>query len=403
MPSRVLVRSRAALLCASLAAVFLAGCGTSSGGNSAVTVSGSTLTVYAGQPPGGSGGQAAADTLDAEQLALSQAGGKAGRFAVKLIKLGGAEISDNARTAIQNKTTIGYLGELVPGTSQVSIEILNQQGVLVVSPADTADYLTQATPAVSGSPTKYYPSRSTYHQTFARVVPNTAVEAKAQVQEIRSEGVTKLYVASDEQPYGAAIAQEVTQNARQAGLSVVSGPSTEAAVKSSAADGMFYGASDDSPSAGKAAATVLDDVSAAAPTIRLFASSGLYDPSFVSRLSPATQERITLSSPGFLSKDLTPAGKQFVASFRSAYGHQPATQAIFGYEAMSALLAVIGSAGANGNNRADIVQDFRAIKNRQSVIGTYSIQGGDPSIAPFVFSHVHSGQLMPERFRQVQG
>ncbi|HEY2260813.1 MAG TPA: ABC transporter substrate-binding protein [Solirubrobacteraceae bacterium] len=403
MPSRVLVRSRAASLCAGLAAILLAGCGSTSGGNSAVSVSGSTLTVYAGQPPGGSGGQAAADTLDAEQLALTQAGGKAGKFAVKLIKLHGAEISDNARTAIQNKTTIGYLGELQPGTSQVSVQILNQQGVLVVSPADTADYLTQSSPAVAGSPSKYYPSRSTYHETFARVVPNSAAEAEAQVQEMHSLGVTKLYVASDGQPYGAALAQEVSQDARQAGLGVVSGPGNQSAVKSSAADGMFYGASDDSPSAAKAATAVLDGASGAVPTIKLFAPSGLYDAAFVSGLSAATQERITLSSPGFLPKNLTAAGRQFVSSFRSAYGRQPATEAIFGYEAMSALLAVIGSAGANANNRADIVSDFRAIKNRQSAIGTYSIEGGDPSIAPFVFSHVHGGQLVPERFLQVQG
>jgi ABC-type branched-subunit amino acid transport system substrate-binding protein len=166
---------------------------------------------------------------------------------------------------------------------------------------------------------------------------------------------------------------------------------------------MFYGASVDSQTAGKAAGTLLDGVSAAEPTIKLFAPSGLYDAAFVSQLSPATQERLTLSTPGFLPKDLTPAGKQFGSSFRSAYGHQPATQAIFGYEAMSALLAVISSAGANANNRADIVQDFRSIKDRQSAIGTYSIEGGDPSIAPFVFSHVHSGQLVPERFLQVQG
>ena len=49
-----------------------AGCTTTAGG-STVTATGNTLTIYAGQPPGG-GAQAAQDVLDAERLALSQAG-----------------------------------------------------------------------------------------------------------------------------------------------------------------------------------------------------------------------------------------------------------------------------------------------------------------------------------------
>ncbi len=170
------------------AAVALAGCSTNAkGGASTVTVSGTTLTVYASQPPGGSGGQEASDIVDAEQLALQHAGGKAGKYTVKLVELHGQELSDNARTAIENQTSIAYLGELQPGTSQIPVEITNQQGLLVVSPADTAAYLTQPVPPpVATSPSSYYPSRSTYNETFARVVPNSAVEAKAIVAEMQA-------------------------------------------------------------------------------------------------------------------------------------------------------------------------------------------------------------------------
>ncbi len=196
------------------AALALGGCSSAGrGGSSAVTVSGRTLSVYASQPPGGSGGQADTDLLDAEQLALQQAGGKAGSFTVRLVKLHGRELSDNARTAVEDQSAIAYLGELQPGTSQVSVEILNQQGLLQVSPADTAVYLTQAIPPVSSSPSSFYPSHATYQETFARVVPNSGVEAKALVQEMALQHVSKLYVASDDQKYGAALALEVSQAA----------------------------------------------------------------------------------------------------------------------------------------------------------------------------------------------
>ncbi len=397
MFTRVPVRTPAVWIFA-CAALALAGCSSSStGGKSSVTVKGNTLTVYASQPPGGSGGPAAADILDAEQLALQRAGGKAGAFTVKLVQLKGRELSDNARTAIENQSSIAYLGELQPGTSQIPVEIVNQQGLLVVSPADTADYLTQPVPApLSTTPSSYYPARSTYKETFARVVPNSAAEARAIVSEMRSQGVSRLYVSHDDDQYGQSVAQEVSQDAKAAGVTLVSNPS--------AADGVFYGASLVGPSARTAATQALDKAAAASPSAKLFAPSGLYDDSFVAGLSTAAAGHLFVSSPGFLPNTLPAPGRAFVASFKRSYGHQPVPQAIFGYEAMSALIAVLNQAGSKANQRAVVVSDFRSLKNPpNSVIGQYSINGGDPSIAPIIFAHVRGGRLAPFKFVQLQG
>jgi ABC-type branched-subunit amino acid transport system substrate-binding protein len=394
MRSRALVRTLWVGACA-CAALVLAGCGAATSGSSAVTVSGKTLVVYAGQPPGPAG-PAVSDTLDAERLALAKAGQKAAGFTVKLVAVHGRELSDNARTAIEDQRSIAYLGELVPGTSQVSVEILNQQGLLEVSPADTAVYLTQPIPPVSSSTNTFYPGRSTYHQTFARVVPDSGLEAKALVGEMQTLGVSKLYVADDGRLYGRALALEVTQAARSAGLTLVS--------SAAGADGVFYGASADSAGARASAVSRLDQDSAANPSAKLFAPSGLYDSAFASALSSGAQGRLYVSSPGFLSKDLPVAGRAFVSDFRSTYGHDPAPQAIFGYEAMSDLLDVLGKAGSSAADRAVVVSDFRGLKDPpNSVIGTYSISGGDPSIAPIIFSRVRGGQLRPFKFVQLTG
>jgi hypothetical protein len=220
---------------------------------------------------------------------------------------------------------------------------------------------------------------------------------------MQGQKVSTLFVASDGRPYGAASALEVQQAARQAGISVKTGAPTAAAVKTSGADGLFYAATDDSPGARRTAVALLDGVATAVPSIKLFAPSGLYDADFASALGQAAAGRLIVSSPGFLPADLTPAGSQFASAFKTASGHAPATQAIFGYEAMKALLSVISSAGANGNSRALVVAAFRAISNRQSAIGTYSINGGDPSIAPFVLARVRGGRLVPFKFLQAQG
>ena len=265
------------------------------------------------------------------------------QFTVKLVAVHGRELSDNARTAIEDQRSIAYLGELVAGTSQVSVEILNQQGLLEVSPADTGVYLTQPIPPVSSSPDSFYPARSTYHQTFARVVPNSGLEAKALVGEMQALGVSKLYVADDGQLYGRALALEVTRAARSAGL--------DARQQCCRCRRRLLRRQRRQPGARASAASRLDQDSAANPSAKLFAASGLLRQRIRERAELRRQRQLYVSSPGFLPKDLTAAGRAFVSDFRSTYGHAPAPQAIFGYEAMSDLLYVLGKAGSSAPDR----------------------------------------------------
>jgi branched-chain amino acid transport system substrate-binding protein len=386
MRSRVLARAGA---CVALAAA-LAGCAAAA--NSTVTVAGHTLTVYQSAPSGTAGGQAAQDVLDAERLALQQAGSQVGRYTVRLVTLSGGKLSGHARTAIQDTSAIAYLGEIDPGDSADSVGITNAQGLLQVSPTDTALELTVPSTAVPGSPSVYYESLKTHGQTFARVVPNTSLEAKALISEIQARGVKRLYLATDGSDYGKALLLALTNDAAGASVTVQHSPS--------GADGAFYAGA--SPAA---AAQAFNQLATAAPSAKLFGPSALASPDFVSALSPAAAQQTEVSSPGFLSSKL-PAGaaQSFTTPFRSSFGHAAAPQAIFGYEAMNAVLAVLREAGTSANNRATVVHDFLTLKNRQSVLGTYSIDSaGDTNLGPFVISHVRAGQLQPFRSLQETG
>jgi branched-chain amino acid transport system substrate-binding protein len=361
-------------------------CGTT--GTSTVTVSGTTLTIYASVPSSDTGTQAQ-DLIDAEQLAFEQSGSGFNKFTLRFTRLGETP-SDNARTAIQDTDAIAYIGEPEPGASADSMGITEDQDLLQVSPTDTAIALTQSTPAVSGAPKSYYEAYSTYKRTFARVVPSGAAEARAQVEEMRALGVTQLYVADDGSDYGDAIAYAVRQDASSAGLSVATLPSGNGSLPSINAptDGVFVGAS---PSGAGLADHYFGGVGG---RVKLFAPSAL--------ASASLPAGTYVSEPGFLPKDLpASATTQFVKPFEAAYGHAPSTEAIFGYEAMSAVLAVLHEAGSAANNRSTVVHDFFSITNRSSVLGTYSIDSdGDISIAPFVFSRPHAGGLVPFKFVQ---
>jgi branched-chain amino acid transport system substrate-binding protein len=384
MPKRLPGRRAALLgvLAAALTTMGVSRCG-GSGGGTTVTVSGTTLTVYASAPTTVTG-PVATDVVDAERLALTQLGSKVSGFRINFRVLK-AKPSTNARTAIQDTSAIAYLGELEPGVSAGTMGITNAQDVLQLSPVDTALELTRSTPVVHGAPDDYYEAKSTYGKTFGRVVPSSYAEAKAQGALMGSLSVKKLYVANDGSPYGEAVAHAVRQDAGGAGISTAQGPSTAAGFSSSGADAMFFGAS--ATSARKAAQLF----AAVGTRAKLFAPSAL--------ATASLPDGTYVSQPGFLPRQVPALGKsQFVKPFESRYGHAPATQAIFGYETVAALLSVLHQAGGKANDRTTVVHDFFAIRNRQSVIGTYSIDSnGDPSIAPFVFSRFRSGKPVPWR------
>jgi branched-chain amino acid transport system substrate-binding protein len=384
-------------------AAALGGCAGTT--NTAATVTGSTLKVYAGQPP--NGGQQAQDVLDAERLALAQAGGQVGRFKVVLKPLSGAKLSDNARTAISDSSTIAFLGDLAPHSSANSLGITNGVGILQVSPTDTAIDLTQTTKAVPGAPTRYYESLKTYGRTFGRVAPAANREAAAQAQVIGKLGVRKLYVTDDGGPYGKSIALALAGAAAAKGITVTQGSADAARVQSSGSDAVFFGGND------RAAATRLfDAVDAASPNVKLFGPSTLDDDAFAAGLTPAAQRSLNVSAPGFMANgagaDLTPAGRTFVTDFKATYHRSPQLGAIFGYEAMAVVLDALRRAGSNASNRSTVVTTFMGSKRpagagpQGSVLGTYSINGnGDISLAPYIFSHITAGKLVP--FEALQG
>jgi branched-chain amino acid transport system substrate-binding protein len=370
---------------------LVAGCAAAS--NQTVTVTGKSLTLYLSAPSAGAGDPAAQDVLSAERLAFKQKHDEVSGFSLRLVTLNTGKLSDRARTAISDTHAIAYLGEVLPGDSADSLGITNAQDLLQVTPTDTALELTQATPAVPKAPGLYYESLKNYGRTFARVVPNTAREAKAQLQEMSTLGVKQLYVTSDGSPYGKAIAQAVRSDASGSGVTIASA--------ASGADGAFVGAAD----AAFASRTFVS-LAGSNPSLKLFGPSALDTPALTTGLSSATGKlNLYVSSPGFLTKELSASGQKFVTDFRSAYGHAPAPSAIFGYEAVAAVLDILHQAGTAANNRSTVVKGFFGIRNRDSVLGTYSITQatGDTNLGAYVFLRLRGNALVPFKSVTVQG
>jgi branched-chain amino acid transport system substrate-binding protein len=352
-----------------------------------VTVTGKQLTIYLSSPSGSD--QVAQDVLDAERLAFSLKSGEVTAYKLALRSVSASKPSNNARTAIQDTSAIAYLGEIVPGSSADSLGITNAQDLLQVSPTDTAAALTQTTSAVSGSPSSYYESLKTYGRTFARVVGTTAAEARVAAAQLHALGVHNLYLADDGSDYGRTIATEL-QAQRPAGVTISTGAASANGFAASGADALFYATA--SPGTAR---TLFSAVSSAHPQTKLFGPSALADPGFAASLGSAAHN-LYVSAPGTAQRNLPAAGQRFASAFRAAYHRTPLPQAAFGFEAMAAVIDVIKQAGGSANKRGTVVHGFFGLRNRASVLGTYSINvNGDTSLTSFVVERVKRGRLVP--------
>jgi branched-chain amino acid transport system substrate-binding protein len=78
---------------------------------------------------------------------------------------------------------------------------------------------------------------------------------------------------------------------------------------------------------------------------------------------------------------LPAAGQRFVRAFGTRYGRKPGRYAAYGYEAMAVALDSIRRAGDRGDDRDPVVSAFFDTQDRDSVLGTYSIDDvGDTTL-----------------------
>ena len=215
------VRWLAVLSC--LVGVFalgLAACGDdddSGGSSGGGDISGNELTIYSSLPlQGTSKGQSEA-VINGEKLALKEVGDKVGKFKIKYVSLDDStaqnpgtadegQTAQNARKAVQDESTIFYLGEFNSGGTKVSLPILNKANIPQISPSNTYVGLTTDDPGSEpGEPDKYYPAQK---RTYARIVPTDTIQGAALATIMKEDGCTSVNIFNDKTTYGAGLAQE---------------------------------------------------------------------------------------------------------------------------------------------------------------------------------------------------
>lgn len=398
---------RARWLClAALAAAppAVAGCG-GVGISGASETTGNQLAVYSSLPLQGPSAAISAEIVNGERLALSQAGGRIGEFNVGYVSLDDANpktgeldpgaTSTDAKTAAQDTSTIAYLGELGSEATAVSLPLINAAGILQLSPGSPYVGLTSSLDAGQDEPARFYPSG---RRNFARLQPGDPGQASAQVKLMRTLGVRKLYVIDNQDPFQVPLAQIVAEDAERAGIdvaahdSIVTTPGSVFTgevekVRESGANAVFFAGG---PGAGSA--TLWRALHRADPQMLLLGSSALVDASFTAAIGAAGTQTY-LTTPVLALSDYPPPAARVLADYRRHFGGEPGAYALYGFEAMSAVLDAVRAAGSHGNERQAVIDSFFAAKDRDSVLGRYSVQAdGETTLPRYGVDRVEAGR-----------
>jgi branched-chain amino acid transport system substrate-binding protein len=378
-----------------------------------------TLTVYSSLPLQGAQRPQTTDMVKGIQLALEQAGGKAGDFTVRYESLDDSTAqagswtpeatTSNARQAVQDDSTAVYIGEFNSGASALSIPILNEADIPQISPANTAVGLTSDEPgAAPGEPDKYYPSGE---RTYARIVPKDTIQGAALATVMKEDGCTKVQMTNDKEVYGAGLAANIESAAEAQGLEIISNeaidknsPNYRSLASKAAGEGadcfVFAGITANN------AVQLYKDFAAALPDAKLYGPDGVAEAGFVDPdeggIPPDVASRVTLTV-ATLSPDQYPeSGQAFFDAFREKHDEpNPNPYAIYGYEAMRLALDAIERSGTG--ERADIRAALFETKDRESVLGTYSIdENGDTTLTDYGVYAVKDGELVFDRRIEAQ-
>jgi branched-chain amino acid transport system substrate-binding protein len=408
-----------------VSALGVTACGSDNKSSGGGTVSGDNLTIYSSLPLQGTSKEQSQAVISGEKLALEQAGNKVGKFTIKYNSLDDstaqnsgtadeAQTAQNARKAVQDKSTIFYLGEFNSGGTKVSLPILNKAGIPQISPSNTYVGLTTNKPGSEpGEPTKYYPAKT---RTYARVVPADDIQGAALATTMKEDGCKSVHIFNDKTTYGAGLARNVELAAKKVGLTVEGNDGTDKnsanyrSLASKVKADCFVG----SGVTGENYVQVFKDVAAANPAAKLYGPDGVAEAAFTDPKKkgiPANvgaKTKVTVATLGLseFKKRGNAEATKFFTDYKAKYGtDNPDPYAIYGYETMKLALDTLKAVGNKANDRKAVAaQLVGKTKGRNSVLGTYDIDNnGDTTLTDYGLYTIKNGKLTFSKVIKAQG
>jgi branched-chain amino acid transport system substrate-binding protein len=342
-----------------LAAAALAGCGDRTAIDAGGRVIGDNLTVYSSLPDPGRG--VGRDMVDAQKLAIAQAGGRVAGFGINFVSVDeGAPGADAppavtgaaAEQVIRDPQAIAVIGALRSDTAMTTLPLFNAAGFLLVSPG--AGYPGFTAPVAPGEPEFWYPSGE---RTFARVVGDDDEQAH-------------VLLAAAGRAGGGRVAVETGPGRAARGLA--------AALRRADADDDRVHIVD-----GRAAAVIYagTDVRSAESFARRARGAALVFPDELTRaglarrIAPAARRRAVMVSSAPVPGS-TPELRSFAAAFDERFGRRPDPYAVLAWRAARRVLDAVDAAGRRANVRRVVVQRALALPRADDGFTAFRVRAG---------------------------
>lgn len=277
---------------------------------------------------------------------------------------------------------------------------MNAAGILQVSPASPYVGLTSSLDAGQDEPGRFYLNG---RRNFGRLQPGDPVQAAAQVQLMRSLHVRRVFVIDDQDPFEVPFATIAATDSERAGIVLAAHDSiatpagatfaseVEKVVRSGAQAVLFAGGG------GPGTVALWRELHSADPRLLLLGTSSMLGEAFTSQLGDAAPETY-LTTPILAPALYPPVAQRVLSEYRRSFSGEAGPYALYGYEAMSVVLAAIRRAGVHGNARQAVIDEFFATGNRDSVLGRYSMRpDGESTLTRYGVDRVRGGQAVFDR------
>jgi branched-chain amino acid transport system substrate-binding protein len=365
------------------------------------------VAIYSSFPLQGASRPTGISLQNGIELALEQAGYKSGDLKIKFVPMDDSTAqagewtpeaeSANAKKAVQDDSAVAYLGTYNSGAAAISIPILNEAGLAMLSPGNTAVGLTSDAPGADtgiGEPDIYYP---TGERNYARIVPKDTVQGAALAGLMDEDGCTKVGVLNDNEVFGKGLAANVIDAGSQYDYEFEDG----GAIDTKAAN--FRATAEDFANQGvdcfvfggitaSNAVQLYKDMAAAMPDLKMYGPDGVADTDFAGGLPDDVAARTKVTVATLSEKDYGKEGAKFFKDYQAKYG-DAGPYAIYGYEAGKLILDVLNRAD-DPTDRASVLKALFDTKDRNSILGNYSIdENGDTTLTDYGVYDIKNGDL----------
>lgn len=307
-----------------------------------------------------------------------------------------AQETANANKAVADSAVVAYIGTFNSGAAKLSIPILNQADLVMVSPANTYPGLTIPGTGEGNEPNIYYPNGK---RNYARVVPTDILQGSAGANWAKMLGVKKVYILDDQELYGKGIADIFAKTAKEQGLEVLGHEGIDprasdyralmTKLKALQPDLIYFGGITQN----NLGQLIKDarNVGMTADRVKIMGPDGTFEQALIDAAGKDA-EGYYVTFGGVPGKELTGKGKTWYENYKKKYNAEPEAYAAYGYEAANVIVNAINQVCQN--DRAAIRDAVMGTKDFQGVLGTWSFdKNGDTSLTTLSGNTVKNGKF----------